>query len=434
MEIVQSDKILSIQNSFLSRICISFLIFIAPFSLGPFPLVGVYHYKYILSLIALLLFLLNFENLIKNPFPLPQKYYFFSLWFASSFFTSLTFGLDYTDVSSYTFYDSTYSGVLSDILVLIPLQFFLLYLIHLTVESFSDIIDYAKVFVLSGLFVNAWSLIAIVGGIGYNEENRLSLMFEDANYLGRFEVFFLTILIIYLFYKRNNILIKLIYVVNIVYGLMLIMYTSSRAALLTFAVVTTIIVLFVRSKVFKISLISFNFLIFSYLIVSIAARRGVGGGSGILSSFLDLSNATRVALNYSAIQIFWDYPVWGIGYRNFYNIYINYNYVPDFIPVLLKVSVVHSWLFSVLAELGLFGAIPLCIILYLIFKNLIKSIIERIDFEGRFAALLVFGLFFVFLFNGLFFPVFFPEVLYPIIFGLALGYVKLIYKFDKNQF
>lgn len=377
------------------------------------------------------LFLVQFNKLIYHRRILNKAFTICSVIFALSFFLSMIFGLEYQDMlSKYTTSAmiGSFSGILKNVIIFVPLELFIIYLIYLSINNIEDILFYFRIFLYSGFLMNFIAMIAILFGFGNIEGGRMGLTFFDSNYLGRFEVIISSIIFIYLMFSKKSIMKRLFIFLNIFLCLLVIFLTASRLALLTFVVITTILVLFSKNKTVKLSIIFFNFLLFSYLIVIIATRRGVsaaGEGLGIMSSFIDLSNATRIALNYSAVQIFLDHPLFGIGYYNFFNVYINHNYIPDFIPVSLDIAVIHSWFFATLAELGLFGIIPFCIILYLLISKILNNIRKPINEKYRLCGLLIFSLLFVFLFFGMFNPVFYPEVLFSIVFGLSGGYLKV---------
>lgn len=418
-------------DNLVTKIFIALLIYLAPLSMGPILIISG-NYLYIMVFICIFLFVLNFNKIISHKPVFNIKYTIISVLFALSFFTSMFFGADYKDLTDLTFYNSNFYPVLFNILLFVPLNFLLTYLIYISVENLESLYFYLKVFLTSSVFV---TLISFLFGITYDEENRLGLTFDDPNYVGRFESFILIICITYfLFYKKKNILITTFIILNFVLSLAILLLSFSRAALLSFVIAFSIIILLTDSKILRISLIGINFLIFSYLIVFIAAQRGLSitENTTVFSSFLDMSNSTRVALNYASVLIFLDNPIFGIGYHNFYNIYINKEYVPDFIPVSLNVSVVHSWFFSTLAEQGLMGIITFCILVYFVFRNLLRIIKNPINEEYTFVSICMFGLFFIFIFNGLFFPVFFPEMMFPIIFGLSCGLIKIV-KQQKNS-
>jgi O-antigen ligase len=374
--------------------------------------------------IALIAF--NIDKIINHKPVFEFKYTLLSVLFAFSFFLSMMFGPDYKDLTDFTVYNSTFRAVLLNALLFVPVNLALTYLIYLSISKIGDLLYYINVFLTSSLVV---SIVSLLFGYTYDKENRLGMTFGDPNYLGRFVTFILILSIIYfLFNKKKNLVTTFFIILNFVLNFTILLFTFSRAALLTFVITFSIIILFSNSKVLKFSLIGMNFLVFSYVIAFVAVQRGlfVSEGSGILSSFMDLSNSTRLGLNYSSILMFLDYPIFGVGFHNFYNIYINYDYVTDLIPVSLSVSVVHSWFFSTLAEQGILGITTFCVLLYYIFKCLYKSIKNPVNEDFKYVSLSIFGLMFVFTFNGLFFPVFFPELLFPIFFGLTAGFLKLV--------
>jgi len=165
---------------------------------------------------------------------------------------------------------------------------------------------------------------------------------------------------------------------------------------------------------------------FIFLIALIGSQKVnlVGAGTDVSSSFIDLSNATRIALVYASFSAFLDYPVFGIGIYNFFNAYLNYGYMPVDLPLGVKVTVVHSWFFSTLAEQGLFGIIPLLFLLYRLIKDLFKFTLKSLN-DQKFIGLIMLSLLFILLFNGFVNPVFYAEVQFSVIAGLAGGFLKV---------
>ncbi|MCE1165658.1 MAG: O-antigen ligase family protein [Bacteroidetes bacterium] len=292
-----------------------------------------------------------------------------------------------------------------------------------------DIKAYILSILLSGILVNVISFLFLLSG--RLVENRLGGTFDDTNYFGRFEVILIVISLAYLIYGRLTLKYKLINIALILISANLLRLSSSRAAILALGFVIILMSLFSRNKVLKYTLIAGSISVVAIFLAYAAAVKGALG-AGFLTSFLDMSNATRLALNVGAFNIFIDYPLFGIGYHNFYNVYINHGYVPLDIPVVTTISVVHSWLFSVLAEQGLMGILSLFWLLYLMFRDLVRNINNSTDGVMKFAGIALFGMNFSFYFFGLFSPVFFPELQFGMLCGLTGAYLK-IYELGKNK-
>ena len=86
---------------------ISFLILLAPFTMGEvIPLISAHYYK-IVFIIDMLLILTLYERLLNHRKILKENFIFPIIIFCSSFYLSMIFGLQYADLSNYTLYNST---------------------------------------------------------------------------------------------------------------------------------------------------------------------------------------------------------------------------------------------------------------------------------------------------------------------------------------
>ena len=421
-EIKKDDSEIWLESySISTKTVIGFLIIYTPFSLG--LLISLYYPVAILSIFLLIFFNLekfkNFQKKLSDNFTIPI------LVFISSFFLSIYLGLPYKSMSDFTDYNSSFSGVFQKTLfsaIIIPL---LIFLIYFSIDKIEELIFYIKVFFISGIILMFLSFYYISSNIFILD--RLGVTFNDTNYFGRFQVFMLIINLGFIFFYETKLSKKIFLVFLSIIYLYLLMLSSSRSAILVFGIVSIIITFYTKSKALKISIVGINLIIIGFLLTYAAMVKtsGLPGGTGILGSFMDLSNATRVALNVAAFNMFVDNPLFGVGYLNFYNAYINYDYVPIGMPLGINVSVVHSWLFSLMGEQGLVGVISFCWILYLIFKNFYSNNKKSKNTDFKFVGITLFTLYLALIINGLFFPVFFTEYFFVLITGLSLAYFKI---------
>lgn len=404
-----------------AKTVISFLIFFTPFSLG--LLIKLYYPVAIISIFLLIFF--NFDKLnnlkrnLKDNFSIP------TLIFIASFFLSIYFGLPYKSMSGFTDYDSSFNGVFLNSIFSAIVTPLLIYLIYFSIESIEELIYYIRIFFLSGIVLMFLSFYYVSSNIFIVE--RLGVTFNDTNYFGRFQVFMIIINLCYILFYENSVYKKIFLIVISSIYLYLLMLSSSRSAMIVFGIISVIITFYSKSKTLKISLIAVNVIVIGYLLAYAATVKvsGLAEGTGILGSFMDLSNATRVALNIAAFNMFVDNPFFGVGYLNFYNAYINFDYIPVGMPLGINVSVVHSWLFSILGEQGLLGIISFLWIVFLYVKNYYKKNKKCVNADYKFVGITYFSLYLALIINGLFFPVFFTEYFFILISGLSLGYFKV---------
>lgn len=423
---------------------VSFLILISPFTMGHFLSVLSNNYVFLIYFICVIMSFLMFDRILNHKRILKNTWIFPVLVFSSSFFVSLFLGPNYVDMTRYTNYDSTLNGVLKDIVLFVPAQLILICLIYLTVEGFDDLLHFLKIFILSGVIVNIISYFYLLNFAALNVvgiSGRLGLIFDDANYMGRFQVMIISISFLTLLFRKQSFLKKIFLTVNIIASGIILYFTFSRSAALTLTIISLLIIIFFRSsfsKYLKIVLILCIIILVPYFIKSSAVERTASGSIStgdvsILGSFLDVSNSTRLGLMISGFNVFMDNPFFGVGYHNFYNVYINKFYVFLDLPVYTGVSVIHNWLISVLAEQGLFGTIPVLWVFVMVFLGLLKFIKKSVNTDQRFIGIVLFAFFFILLFNGLFFPVFFPEIWFSVLFGLIGGYFKISTVYESSS-
>jgi len=298
-----------------------------------------------------------------------------TILFAASFFVSMFMGEGYSDLTEYTKYDSTFGGVLKDVIMFVPMQLLLIYFIYLSIQTKSDLKKVIYSFLKIGAVVNfiGLSIFFIYKGTEMRGlEGRLGATFTDPNYLGRFEILLIVISLsaILIIKDKRYLLLNL---ANISISTFILFLTFSRSAIITLMLSIVIILLTMKNRLIKTSIILLVCIFSIILLLYVGTKRTsddvIAGQSSAPTGTVDYSSTTRIALNYAAVLMFLDYPVFGVGYHNFYNIYINRSYLPVDIPLASHISVVHSWLFSVLAEQGIFGLIVFLYILFLVFRK-----------------------------------------------------------------
>lgn len=367
--------------------------------------------------------ILNYQKTLKKKYSIPI------IWFSSSFFVSMFFGLQYRNMIGFTDFNSSFGGVLTIVLMFVPMQLIFIFMVYLSIDTIGDIKFYLKVMIISGILVNVIGFVMLMSA-GFTP-GKLGVTFSDPNYFGRFEVFMLIICSFFIFfspklsvYKKN---ILFLFGVTCIIFLLL---SFSRAAILSVGFISVITLFYIKSKFLKVTVaicaVVLVFLFLSFVASTKSSDLLLTNQFGIFSSFIDLSNATRIALNIASVNMFIDHPLFGVGFRNFYNAYINYSYVPFDIPLSVAITVVHSWFFSVIGEQGLFGLIPLLWLIFAINKDLRKILKDtRIDREFYVVAIVLYFLFVALIFNGFFNPIFFTELAFSTIAGLIGGLFKI---------
>lgn len=416
------------------RHIIGIIVFFIPFTMGGLQ---TYHssiffwiwlskyYIWICWIFVIFLISININDIIFHRRQLKRIYTILIILYSISFLASMYFSPGYSDVSSpYILNKTDFNSILFNLIVTLPLQFFLLFTIYLSLKGKKDFFYVFNVFLYTGILVNFISLLFFISETTW--QGRLGGPFHDSNYLGRYQVFLVIISLSYILFGNLKLLQKVLLSINIFVCISILYFTFSRGSVLTLAIVVCVIFLFTKKRFFKYGIISAVLIIALYALIFLAAQRGAGSGSGgISSAFFDLSNFTRLILNVSAIQMFIDYPIFGVGHSNFYNMFSNEFYMIPGVPIATNVTYIHSWFFNVLAEQGLFGTIPLCFLLILVLVDLRKIISQAISKEERLIGIILFSLFFSLIAFEMFYPDFYDELILPVLGGMIGAYFKL---------
>jgi len=370
---------------------------------------------------------LNFKKKLTTNYTLPIAI------FIASMFISIMFAPQYKymeEVFNTLNFETTQINAVLDVIKVSTVQLIVIFVIFSTVETIDDIKFYLKSFVVSIFAINFIGLAFFNSSV---VSDRFRSILTDANVLGRFEGFIIIILVGYLLFFKKEFFKTVFSVFYILLCFGITFLTLSRGAMATCFIAILIMFLFNKSKLLKILMITISVLLVPILFALIGTFRiGTGTGGGIIGSFVDVSNASRLALNIAAWNMFLDYPIFGVGYWNFYNMYINHLYVPEGIPVFLKVAIVHSWFFSPIAEQGLLGMISLTWVMYLLMRDNLRAIKSSVDIQFKGIGVILFCLMFIIIFFGLNYPSFVPEISFALIAGLIAAYIKLSQNLIKN--
>ena len=265
-------------------------------------------------------------------------------------------------------------------------------------------------------FLNIWSAIILIiifdsfiefsfgkNLLGYGDDlyaDRVVSFFKDEPIVGAYLLGFNFIIVGYFFekfYKQNTKLkLALFLILFILVGCILI--TGERSNGIK-AIIGLIIFLFLNNKIsakIKMSIFLFS-LVFTGLIISNSNYLKVRYGQQLFSQLFDsnqrdqfIENNLYLKLYKSGFAVFRDYPIFGVGNKNYRVITtknietkINEDYVLNTHP--------HQIYIELLSEHGLVGTIILLsIFFYLIFKNLKIIIISRNSIQlGCFTYLII---------------------------------------------
>ena len=265
-------------------------------------------------------------------------------------------------------------------------------------------------------FLNFWSLIVLIvvfdsfvefsfgkNLLGYGDDlyvDRIVSFFKDEPIVGAYLLGFNFIIVGYFFekfYKQNlKLKLALFFILFILVGCILI--TGERSNGIK-AIIGLMIFLFLNNKISaKIKILIFLFsLVFTGLIISNSNYLKVRYGQQLFSQLFDsnqrdqfIENNLYLKLYKSGFAVFKDYPIFGVGNKNYRVITtknietkINEDYVLNTHP--------HQIYIELLSEHGLVGTIILLsIFFYLIFKNLKIIIISRNSIQlGCFTYLII---------------------------------------------
>lgn len=405
---------------------IAIIILYAPLSFGDFLFLPINYFQVTMSCLFFV-GLLSYHKIFENLAKINKLLLLAVIILAFSFYTSMFFGVEYRgNLTEITIYDSSLKGVFKAVSMFVVMQLLLVFFIYNTVEDIEEIRFYINVFLISGVLVNIYLIYELFSGFS----GRLGGPFPDYNYLGRFEVFMILTSAILFFDKKRSPLLQVLLGINVLLCTVYLFLTLSRSSIITLMMVAPLIYIKHSSRRGKLIYLV-GFIAVAYLLLMAVTAKRLGSGIYADTSFLtqllfEPSNITRFIANYAALQMFFDYPIFGVGYHNFYNLYINYDYKIYTFGVAF-ITVVHSWLFALLAEQGLTGTVPFLYILYTTFKKL-NLIIKKTFGEFRTYGLVLYSLLSILIIHGLFNHTLFPDVTFGLIFGLIAAHVKLTKK------
>ena len=402
---------------------IAIIILYAPLSFGDYLFLPINYFQVTMFCIFFVI-LLSYHKIFENIVSINKLLLLAVILLALSFYTSMIFGVEYRgNLTPITIYDSSFIGVFKAVTTFVVMQVLLIFFIYNSVENIQEIRFFINIFLISGVLVN----IYLIYEISSSFTGRLGGPFPDYNYLGRFEVFMILTSSILFFDSRKKNLLKVLFGINVIICTVYLFLTFSRSSIITLMIVAPLLYIKHSNRRGKL-IYAVVFLALTYLLLMVVTAKRLSSGiyaeAGFVTQLLfEPSNITRFIANYAALQMFFDYPIFGVGYHNFYNLYLNYDYKIYTFGVAF-ITVVHSWLFALLAEQGIMGTVPFLYILYSTFKKL-NSVIKKTLGEYRTYGLILYSLLLILIIHGLFNHTLFPDVTFGLIFGFIAAYVKL---------
>jgi O-antigen ligase len=403
---------------------ISIVILILPFTIGNGPFLDI-NPSYIGFFAAALILFFEIENILTHKRKLESNYFLPSILFIVSVYLSMFLGFDYTSNPNLTLYDITFPAVIREVTKRIVAYSLLSFLIYISIKDLKDVKKLIHTFLISGILINLFSFFLLLSSSG-TIKGRFTSVFEDPNMLGRFEVFIIIICVCLILLKRKNFFEFTFLVFNIIVCLYFQFLTYSRSSFISLSVIIVILFfLFSKSRLVKYLFLLMVILGLFFVLSKFSILRSVPDSQATAVGLLDYSNLARILLNIVGVEMFLEKPIFGVGFLNYYNVYMNHsNYYEQF-PMISQLPVIHSWLIAVMAELGLLGIVSLSWLLLLAFRDLFNSIRRSLQYE-KIYGVVIFSLLFVLVFNGLFYWYFIMELIFPVFLGILLGYVKII--------
>lgn len=240
-----------------------------------------------------------------------------------------------------------------------------------------------KLYLIGSLIPILVGLLQILNVLGSDEINRIQGTFMSSNEFAPFLVFNFLIFLSLGFYIQKN------YIKICLFGLSLInlyifFYTYSRGAMVGIlgAIITYVFIKTRTKKAVIVILVGFLILVLLSLSVTLGLNKFFSRFTEIENGGYDFSTLERIGVWESALKLFKNSPITGVGINNFHEMY------PKFFPtygVRLysdKLYHSHNIFLNTLAEQGIIGFIVLVISLLFIVKKLIlmkRSVLTRLD-------------------------------------------------------
>jgi O-antigen ligase len=165
-----------------------------------------------------------------------------------------------------------------------------------------------------------------------------------------------------IFYQKDKLVIKLMYLLIIIVSLIPFLLGSSRGAVFSLLFPFVFFVFFKRGKSLSRSiLITFSFISFSIIAFFIAENFGSSAFTRVFTIASDIDSgsdsAARLDIWYTSILQFYDNPIFGDYVLN-----RKWNFYP------------HNLFVEILMATGILGFLPFCILIFLAFRKTIKII------------------------------------------------------------
>lgn len=197
-----------------------------------------------------------------------------------------------------------------------------------------------------------------------------------------------------LFYLKNNLL-KVLTIIMFFFGIVI---SGSRASFLGFCLILIMYTFhFIKKNKYSINIRSISvILVLLFGFCGIGVFHSMNNNSTIFSRFKNLQNYSiydsggdRIYLWQSSIEMIKDYPLYGVGLRNFNKVYTDEKYIDPRADE-LELQSPHNIILHLLNEIGIIGTLPfIALIGYLFYWCKINS--KNISAMALFFSLLAIG-------------------------------------------
>lgn len=313
---------------------------------------------------------------------------------------------------------------------LIGIQFLIVYFFFIHyIDSKKKIIVMATILALSFILPLLTGLVQVMQNDGRINCNVFNAN-ECAGYMTMFVFLFLTII-----FCTKNTIIKYIATTGCVISVYLLMNTYSRGGQLGILLALLVYAMLKMTKMSKkqavIVFISFSFLSIAVIYFS---RGFFSRFSELSADNVDVSTLDRLGLWYSALRLFLDSPIYGIGVNNFQYYYLQYHPLYGIIPI-NRLLVAHNIMLNTIAEQGIIGLVALIAMHYAILKKIIW-LLKNITSSFYREVIISLSAFFVFILvhNSLdTYWTSFGHVTSHFVLALFLALITVIERLSKNE-
>lgn len=251
-------------------------------------------------------------------------------------------------------------------------SFIFFFIVVNEIKDKKTIVNLCKIMLFSATIAALYSLYQKIF-LGMNRVIGFTSSLAFGNFMAVL-VAFLSVYLIWGDLKKNQ---KILFVILDLLFLFSLIFTKTRGAWLGFLVAIFTLGLLKGKKILLISIIVLLIIFIS--LPSVYTERFISSFNIEYNLKTNRSNATRIGLWTSAVKMFLDNPINGVGYDQYKNAYIN-NYKIKGIP---PFSHSHNNLLNFAAELGIIGLFSFLYLMFVVLKNLIRNYREVKDINYK---------------------------------------------------